>query len=82
MTVVEDRPGYGHGREALLRAVITVVSEGGLRNLTYRSVAALRVPPPCDRVTAASSSIAGDTGLSTTAARPEHSREESAALSE
>ena len=40
MTVVEDRPRYGHGREALLRAVITVVSEGGLRNLTYRSVAA------------------------------------------
>ncbi len=34
------RPGYGQGREALLRAVITVVSTTGLRNLTYRSVAA------------------------------------------
>ena len=40
MTVAEIRPGYGQGREALLRAVITVVSEGGLRNLTYRAVAA------------------------------------------
>lgn len=35
----DTRPGYGQGREALLRAVITVVSSGGLRNLTYRSVA-------------------------------------------
>ena len=33
------RPGYGHGREALLRAVISVVSSRGLRHLTYRSVA-------------------------------------------
>jgi AcrR family transcriptional regulator len=36
----DTRPGYGQGREALLRAVIAVVSSGGLRNLTYRSVAA------------------------------------------
>jgi len=35
----DTRPGYGQGREALLRAVITVVSDGGLRNLTYRAVA-------------------------------------------
>lgn len=33
------RPGYGRGREALLAAVIRVVAEGGLRNLTYRAVA-------------------------------------------
>jgi len=38
--ISDIRPGYGQGREALLRAVITVVSSGGLRNLTYRSVAA------------------------------------------
>ena len=35
-----DRPGYGHGREALLDAAIRVVGRGGLRNLTYRAVAA------------------------------------------
>jgi AcrR family transcriptional regulator len=35
----ELKPGYGQGRAALLRAVIAVVSEGGLRNLTYRAVA-------------------------------------------
>ena len=32
-------PGYGEGREALLRAVVTVVARGGLRALTYRAVA-------------------------------------------
>ena len=37
--IAEVKPGYGQGREALLRAVIAVVSEGGLRNLTYRAVA-------------------------------------------
>ena len=31
---------YGEGREALLRAVVTVVARGGLRALTYRAVAA------------------------------------------
>ena len=31
---------YGEGREALLRAVVTVVARGGLRELTYRAVAA------------------------------------------
>ena len=31
---------YGDGREALLRAVVTVVARGGLRELTYRAVAA------------------------------------------
>lgn len=36
---VKDRPGYGQGREALLEAVIRVVSQSGLRNLTYRAVA-------------------------------------------
>lgn len=34
-----DRPGYGEGREALLRAAIRVVAASGLRNLTYRAVA-------------------------------------------
>jgi TetR/AcrR family transcriptional regulator, regulator of biofilm formation and stress response len=34
-----DRPRYGEGREALLRAVIRVVANSGLRNLTYRAVA-------------------------------------------
>jgi len=32
-------PGYGEGRDALLRAVVTVVARGGLRELTYRAVA-------------------------------------------
>lgn len=32
-------PGYGEGREALLRAAVTVVAHGGLRALTYRAVA-------------------------------------------
>lgn len=36
---IKDRPGYGQGRDALLEAVIRVVSQSGLRNLTYRSVA-------------------------------------------
>ncbi len=36
----KDRPGYGKGREALLDAAIRVVAQGGLRNLTYRAVAA------------------------------------------
>ena len=40
MTVAEARPSYGQGREALLRAAIAVVSTSGLRNLTYRAVAA------------------------------------------
>jgi AcrR family transcriptional regulator len=31
--------GYGEGREALLNAAIKVVARGGLRGLTYRSVA-------------------------------------------
>ncbi|WP_198950492.1 TetR/AcrR family transcriptional regulator [Kineosporia sp. A_224] len=34
-----DRPRYGEGREALLRAAIRVVATSGLRNLTYRAVA-------------------------------------------
>lgn len=34
------RVSYGAGREALLKAAITVVAQGGLRSLTYRSVAA------------------------------------------
>ncbi|POX50088.1 TetR/AcrR family transcriptional regulator [Streptomyces sp. Ru72] len=34
------RPGYGQGREALMAAAIRVVARGGLRKLTYRSVAA------------------------------------------
>lgn len=34
-----DRPRYGEGREALLRAAVRVVSATGLRNLTYRAVA-------------------------------------------
>ncbi len=32
-------PAYGEGREALLRAVITVTARSGLRGLTYRAVA-------------------------------------------
>ncbi len=32
-------PAYGSGREALLRATVTVVARGGLRALTYRAVA-------------------------------------------
>jgi AcrR family transcriptional regulator len=38
----EDRHriAYGEGREALLKAVIAVVARSGLRNLTYRAVAA------------------------------------------
>ncbi|MEU1344272.1 TetR/AcrR family transcriptional regulator [Streptomyces sp. NPDC090075] len=34
------RPGYGEGRDALLAAAVSVVAQGGLRKLTYRSVAA------------------------------------------
>lgn len=34
-----DRPRYGEGREALLRAAVRVVAASGLRNLTYRAVA-------------------------------------------
>lgn len=34
------RTDYGTGREALLRAAIRAVAAGGLRRLTYRSVAA------------------------------------------
>ena len=34
-----DNGRYGTGKEALLRAVVTVVSERGLRGLTFRSVA-------------------------------------------
>ncbi|MGW0576619.1 TetR/AcrR family transcriptional regulator [Streptomyces sp. NPDC002920] len=36
----DARPGYGEGREALLAAAVKVVARGGLRKLTYRSVAA------------------------------------------
>ncbi|MDT7843260.1 TetR/AcrR family transcriptional regulator [Streptomyces justiciae] len=36
----DARPGYGEGREALLAAAVRVVARGGLRKLTYRSVAA------------------------------------------
>jgi len=36
----KERPGYGQGREALLEAAIHVVGTSGLRNLTYRAVAA------------------------------------------
>ncbi|WP_051081385.1 MULTISPECIES: TetR/AcrR family transcriptional regulator [unclassified Arthrobacter] len=32
-------PGYGKGREALLRAAVDVVAQKGLRGLTYRAVA-------------------------------------------
>jgi AcrR family transcriptional regulator len=42
MTVSASRrsaPRYGEGRVALLSAVVRVVAEQGLRNLTYRSVA-------------------------------------------
>lgn len=39
VTERSDRPRYGEGREALLRAAIRVVATTGLRNLTYRSVA-------------------------------------------
>lgn len=35
-----SRPEYGDGRTALLRAAIRVVGQGGLRQLTYRAVAA------------------------------------------
>lgn len=35
-----DRPGYGEARQALLKAVVAVVSRVGLRGLTYRAVAA------------------------------------------
>ncbi|MFJ8109107.1 TetR/AcrR family transcriptional regulator [Streptomyces sp. NPDC096132] len=35
----DARPGYGRGREALLAAAVRVVARGGLRKLTYRSVA-------------------------------------------
>lgn len=35
-----DRPRYGEARQALLKAVVTVVSRVGLRGLTYRAVAA------------------------------------------
>jgi len=40
--VREDRQRipYGEGREALLKAAIAVVARSGLRNLTYRAVAA------------------------------------------
>ena len=34
------RIAYGEGREALLKAVIAVVARSGLRNVTYRAVAA------------------------------------------
>ena len=34
------RPAYGEGREALLRAAVHVVANRGLRNLTFRAVAA------------------------------------------
>ncbi|MEH0416644.1 TetR/AcrR family transcriptional regulator [Streptomyces sp. B21-083] len=36
----DARPGYGEGRDALLAAAVKVVARGGLRKLTYRSVAA------------------------------------------
>ncbi|HKU02913.1 MAG TPA: TetR family transcriptional regulator [Arthrobacter sp.] len=42
MTASSDRPAtpkYGEGREALLRAVVDVVAQKGLRGLTYRAVA-------------------------------------------
>jgi AcrR family transcriptional regulator len=35
-----QRIPYGEGREALLKAVIAVVARSGLRNVTYRAVAA------------------------------------------
>ena len=35
-----QRIAYGEGREALLKAAIAVVARSGLRNLTYRAVAA------------------------------------------
>lgn len=38
-TKLPGSPGYGEGREALLRAAVTVVAGGGLRALTYRAVA-------------------------------------------
>ena len=37
---VQNKPGYGEGKEALLEAAIHVVSQKGLRQLTYRAVAA------------------------------------------
>ncbi|MEI8056358.1 MAG: TetR family transcriptional regulator [Actinomycetes bacterium] len=36
---IDDRPGYGQGREALLEAAVHLVATSGLRNLTYRAVA-------------------------------------------
>lgn len=39
MRTQSSGPGYGEGRDALLRAVVTVVARGGLRALTYRAVA-------------------------------------------
>ena len=37
---MDPRIAYGEGREALLRAAITVTAREGLRGLTYRAVAA------------------------------------------
>ncbi len=39
MNTKKDGSRYGTGKEALLRAVVKVVSERGLRGLTFRSVA-------------------------------------------
>lgn len=39
MTDVQQRVGYGDGKEALLRATVQVVSRKGLRGLTFRAVA-------------------------------------------
>ncbi|WAJ32520.1 TetR family transcriptional regulator [Arthrobacter sp. FX8] len=38
-TAPAGTPGYGKGREALLRAAVDVVAQKGLRGLTYRAVA-------------------------------------------
>jgi len=38
--VSAERPRYGEARQALLKAVVAVVSRVGLRGLTYRAVAA------------------------------------------
>ena len=38
-TRAKASPGYGEGREALIRAAVAVVARGGLRALTYRAVA-------------------------------------------
>lgn len=38
--VTVTRPEFGDGRTALLRAAIRVVGQGGLRQMTYRAVAA------------------------------------------